>query len=164
MINNAEDMAALVEAQMQTITDPIVYASLRLLLIPPIKQEREWFYGGTDLVFTCWLVWEDKQSNIGIAYSDFGFGPDNPWGLVFLPERFIGDDESWFPTLERTFYDTYPATDLKIWNVVKMANGKILEVIENDLTNEKAYEKLDQLKSDYPTYYYTVTYRTFSSA
>src|SRR4051812_47983416 len=128
MINSADEMNALVTAQVKTIADPIVRSYLQSLLIPPIKQQRDWFYGGTGLMYTCWLVMEHKESNTGFAYSDLGFGPDIPWGLVFLSDTFIGADSGWFPTLERAFYDTYAAADLKIWNLVKKVNGEIVEV------------------------------------
>ena len=151
MINSAEVMSALVDSQVKMIADPIVRSALQSFLIPPIKQDREWFYGAPLEKLLCWLVMEDTKSDTGIVYSEVGFGPRNPWGLVFLSKLIIADDAGWFPTLERAFYDSFTASDLKIWNLIKKGDGKIPELIEANLTLDEAYKKRDKL--DIYTYF-----------
>jgi len=50
----------------------------------------------------CWTVLEHQPSGTGIAYCEEGFGPDFPWGLVFLsgPHMSMGMDSAWFASLE----------------------------------------------------------------
>jgi len=160
MINSAYEMIALVDSQVKTIADPIVRSFLQSLLVRPIKQQREWGYEtAPNETFLCWLVLEHTMSDTGIAYSELGYGPSQPWGLVFLSKLIIGDDSGWFSTLERAFYDSYAAGDLKIWNLVKKVNGEIAEVIEEGVTLDAAYGKRDKLKLDPSTY--AVEHRTF---
>jgi hypothetical protein len=47
-------------------------------------------------------VLEHPPSNTGIAYCAQGFGPSDPWGIVFLSGELtgIGMDSAWFSTLE----------------------------------------------------------------
>jgi hypothetical protein len=47
-------------------------------------------------------VLEHTESNTGIAYSEGGFGPHDPWGLVSLSgdHMGVGMDASWYTTLE----------------------------------------------------------------
>ena len=161
MINSADEMLALVDSQVKTIAEPIMQSCLQSLLIPPITQQREWFYGDPGEKLLCWLVMEHTKSDTGIVYSDFGFGPHQPWGLVFLSKLIIGDDSGWFSTFEQAFYDSYAAGDIKIWNLVKKLNGEIVEVIEEGVTLDAAYGMRDKLKLDPSTY--AVEHRTFSS-
>jgi len=48
------------------------------------------------------LVLKHQHSDTGIAYCEQGFGPSDPWGLVFLSgdHMGIGMDSGWFSTLE----------------------------------------------------------------
>ena len=98
----------LVERELSGITDSRVIARLRALLVSPYAVEREWYYGLPGQTYICWTVLEHKISNTGIAYCADGFGPDHPWGLVFLtgPRTGIGMDSGWLPTLEQALKET----------------------------------------------------------
>ena len=75
---------------------------IRELLVAPYPIERAWNYGIPNERFTCWTILEHHPSNTGIAFCSQGFGPSNPWGLVFLAGQHmgIGMDSAWFASLE----------------------------------------------------------------
>ncbi|HUO60496.1 MAG TPA: hypothetical protein VMU24_07485, partial [Candidatus Acidoferrales bacterium] len=98
----AEQISALVNAELAHITDNVLLSRIRDLLVAPYPVERDWDYGRAGEKFTCWTVLEHRASNTGIAYCAHGFGPVDPWGLVFLygEHMGIGMDSGWFSTLE----------------------------------------------------------------
>jgi hypothetical protein len=99
---NAASVAALVERQIEGIADRALVGRIRELLVPPYPVERDWDYGERGQTFTCWTILEHRPSNTGIAYCTDGFGPSDPWGLVFLCKRHmsIGMDSGWFKSPE----------------------------------------------------------------
>jgi hypothetical protein len=92
----------LVDAELVRIQDRDLVCRVRALLVTPHLVEREWAYGAPNQICVCWTVLEHRASNTGIAYCDTGFGPNFPWGLVFLsgPRMSIGMDSAWYETLE----------------------------------------------------------------
>jgi hypothetical protein len=98
----AADVSSLVKDEFSRITDVAVLDRIRELLVSPYPVERAWDYGKSGERYTCWTVLEHPSSNSGIAYCLQGFGPSDPWGLVFLSgdHMGIGMDSGWFPTLE----------------------------------------------------------------
>ena len=105
---SAEHVRELVEAEVTRIHDPVVLARLRAFLVEPYPVERAWDYGAADESYVCWTVLEHRASNTGIAYCDGGFGPADPWGLVFLsgPHMNIGMDAGWYEHLEEAFKES----------------------------------------------------------
>lgn len=101
-MEEVKDLLALVDQELQRITDSNLLARIRELLVPPYPVERLWDYGAPDEQFTCWTVLEHAPSNTGIAYCAQGFGPSSPWGLVSLsgPHMNIGMDAGWYTSLE----------------------------------------------------------------
>jgi hypothetical protein len=77
---NAEDVAALVERELEGITDRRLAGMIRGLLVAPYPVERGWDYGTRGQKFTCWTIPEHHPSNTGIAFCAEGFGPSCPWG------------------------------------------------------------------------------------
>ena len=65
-------------------------------------------YGADGEKYPCWIVLEHASSNTGIAYCAQGFGPTDPWGLLFLagPQKSMGMDSGWFTTLEYAFRES----------------------------------------------------------
>jgi hypothetical protein len=90
-----------------------VLPHIRKLLVEPYSVEREWDYGTSSQTYICWTVLEHRKSNTGIAYCEYGFGPENPWGLVFLSGSHmgIGMDAGWFPRLEIAFKESMAWND-----------------------------------------------------
>ena len=100
--NMSRHVGRLVEEELAKISDQALLDVFRPLLVPPQPVERGWDYGTPDQKFVCWTVIEHAPSNTGIAYCDSGFGPANPWGLVFLSGEHmsIGMDCGWYTRLE----------------------------------------------------------------
>lgn len=98
----ANDVVSLVNEELLRITDAPLLARIRELLVVPYPVERDWDYGQDGESFICWTVLEHPPSNTGVVYCPQGFGPSNPWGLVFLSGEYIGlgADCSWFENLE----------------------------------------------------------------
>ena len=105
---DGETVERLVEQELRHIEDEKVLSALKRLLINPYCVDREWDYGPVGLAHPCWTVLEDKKSNTGIAYCEHGFGPEDPWGLIFLSGKHmnIGMDSNWYRTLEDAFRES----------------------------------------------------------
>ena len=93
--------------------DAALVAAVRPLLVTPHMEERDWDYGPDGQTYPCWIVLEHHPSNTGIAYCAQGFGPGDPWGLLFLRGEHLsmGMDSGWFATFEDAFRGS-PACDL----------------------------------------------------
>ena len=107
-MKDGEEIAALVEREIRTISDSRLARRIRELLVPPYAVDRAWDYGAPGQRFTCWTILEHVQSNTGIAFCLEGFGPSYPWGLVSLegPHMGIGMDSGWFVSLEEAMRDS----------------------------------------------------------
>lgn len=101
-MKDAKEIAELVERELARISDTALVDRIRELLVTPYPVEREWDYGAPGERFPCWTVLEHHASNTGIAFCSEGFGPSDPWGLVFLSgsQMSIGRDDAWFVSLE----------------------------------------------------------------
>jgi hypothetical protein len=99
---DTKSISDLVGQELSLITDGALLECIRKLLVAPYPVERDWDYGSPGERFVCWTLLEHRPSNTGIAYCSEGFGPRNPWGLVFLtgPHMGIGMDSGWFARLE----------------------------------------------------------------
>ena len=81
--------------------------AIRPLLVSPRCEDRPWDYGPPKQKYACWIILEHPPSNTGIAYCAEGFGPQSPWGLLFLREHLsMGMDSSWYTTLEDAFRES----------------------------------------------------------
>jgi hypothetical protein len=98
----ASDVSRLVNAEIDRIRQSELIGVIRDHLVEPRMELREWDYGEHEKQFECWIVCEDRQSKIAIAYCDQGFGPTYPWGLLFLEGEHLsmGMDCGWFASLE----------------------------------------------------------------
>lgn len=98
----ANGVSSLVRKELDHISDSLLLKQINKLLVTPYPVERDWDYGKIGERFTCWTVLEHPPCNTGIAYCEQGFGPSDPWGLVFLSGEHmgIGMDSGWFQTLE----------------------------------------------------------------
>jgi hypothetical protein len=102
MTETAEEIDMLFERELARITQPELITLVRRLRVTTRKEDRPWDYGAEKQTFPCWIVLEHKQSNTAVAYCSSGFGPRDPWGLLFLtgPHLSMGMDSGWFVSLE----------------------------------------------------------------
>jgi len=49
---------------------------------------------------------ESSRFDYGIAFSDYGFGPEHPWGLVFSSHSNFDADYCWYPSLEEAYKES----------------------------------------------------------
>jgi hypothetical protein len=159
MNRTSEDIRKLVDFEMERITDLVVQDALKAILVHPSFHIRDWDWGKPGEKYPCWMVAEHKESGTGIVYSDFGFGPERPWGLVFLSDSWFGLDSGWFSNLEDSFCDCHASTSLPIWNVVRKKEDGSTTAIATDLSLDEAFEKRDELNASFGESIYAVKRR-----
>ncbi len=110
----ADQVSSLVQRELAQLSDPALLTRIKELLVSPYPVERAWDYGRFGEKFVCWTVLEHRPSNTAIAYCEQGFGPSDPWGLVFISGEHvgIGMDSGWFATLESAMRDSMAWDDL----------------------------------------------------
>jgi hypothetical protein len=101
VIETVAQIDALFERELARIMPPDLVALIKRLRVPTRNEERPWDYGIKGQTFPCWIVLEHEASDTAIAYCSSGFGPRNPWGLLFMT-RYpnMGMDSQWFVSLE----------------------------------------------------------------
>jgi hypothetical protein len=112
----------MVNRELESLTDSRVVNHVRSLLVQPRSIVRAWDYGAPDEAYACWSVLEHPKSNSGIAYCEQGFGPANPWGLVFLTgkeQMSIGMDSGWFSRFLDAYFESSASAELPIWRVYR---------------------------------------------
>lgn len=161
----AEEVDNLVQAELKKINDPLVNTALRSLLVSPFLHQRLWEWGKLPEQFPCWTVFQHEDSDTDIVYSEHGFGPKNPWGLVFSdPQKGFGADFAWFQSLELAFCDSFAASDLKIWNVVFIINKTEKITQAHNLDLDRAFALRDELLSVSKEQNYRVEQRQYDPA
>ena len=100
------EIAAFVAAELASFKDSWLRENLSRCLVSPRSHMRTWGWSRLPEEFECWMIAESQKYDYGIAYSDFGFGPSRPWGLVFLSHCNFGADYCWYPHLEEAFADS----------------------------------------------------------
>lgn len=99
----AADVEQLVLNQMQKIADPIFLKGSE-----DSWSHRAWrrVHGSgkshSEIIPYGWSL-RSKGYDYGIAFSDYGFAPENPWGLVFLPHTGFDAEYCWYPTPESAY-------------------------------------------------------------
>lgn len=113
----------MINRELEHLSDPRVLAHIRSLLVEPKPILRNWDYGPPGQQYPCWAVLDDDPANsdTGIAYCEYGFGPDQPWGLVWLggDHMSMGMDSGWYPTFLDAYFESFAPTVLPIWRVIK---------------------------------------------
>jgi len=96
-----EEIACLVEREVNTAMNESVKSGLLDVLVPPRLQMRTWDYSLTRERLPCWIVAEFPGTHLGLAHSSMGHGRRGDcWGVVELNGDRFGRDDSWFATLE----------------------------------------------------------------
>jgi hypothetical protein len=93
----------LVAAALARIASAERRVALEAILIEPRLQLRDWDLGEPGARYRTWLVAEDPKSGTGLAYCEYGYGPERPWGYVPVGFLSLGDSAQWYPTLEEAF-------------------------------------------------------------
>jgi len=158
-VPSLDEIARLVAAEVDSIDDVTTRDALRALLVAPEPHQRNWDYGIQGETLECWFVAKEPTSDTALVYSEHGFGPKCPWGLVFLSDNWFGMDSGWFRHLEEAFVESYPAFDLPIWNVVERTPEGPKKLIAESLTGDDAFARQRTLnaKQVKPTHH--VVYR-----
>ena len=126
MSTSPESIQKKMRQELDTLADPRVSAHIQSLLIEPEPVMRPWDYGEEDQKYECWSVLVESDGNIGIAYSEFGFGPRAPWGLVRMSgdrsKHSMGMDCAWYSSFLDAYFES-AASELPIWRVFKRVDG-----------------------------------------
>jgi hypothetical protein len=142
----SEAVNQLVQDQLRQITDHTVRDAIAALLVAPSYQTRLWFDGSPEE--SCWSVAEHQESNTLYIYSEVGFAPASPWGIVSISDRWMGMDSNWFGSLERAFYDSFAAMLLPIWRVIKRDTTDEHKIIASDLSDDDARNLIARLNAE----------------
>ena len=103
----ADEVRLLVQAEVRKIANASLVQGLgSFLLVAPRLEMRTWGWAKPLADYPVWIVAESSRYDYGIAFSDYGFAPDHPWGLVFLSHRGFDADYCWYPALEDAYKDS----------------------------------------------------------
>jgi hypothetical protein len=102
-VNEVRD---LVEAELSRVGNAGEVRGIDAFLLDPRMEMRFWDWGETPREYPVWVVAESSRYDYGIVFSDYGFAPDRPWGLVFLSRRNFDADYCWYSTLPDAYRDS----------------------------------------------------------
>src|SRR5260370_39341323 len=95
-----DEVRILVETQMRKITSRSLARGLETFLTNPRPEMRVWGWSKKPAEYPVWVIAESSRYDYGIVFSDYGFAPEHPWGLIFLSHSGFDADYCWYPTLE----------------------------------------------------------------
>jgi len=98
-----EEVAALVDSELLKIGTPEVLEGLKFSLIKPRIEFRWWDWQKPAKQYPVWIVAESSVNDYGIDFTDYGFGPEQPWGLVFLSKENFDADYCWYGSLGEAY-------------------------------------------------------------
>ncbi len=151
---SGDSLTRLIENELARLDDDRVIGHIRRLLITPSPQTRAWDYGEPGEAYPCWLVLAHPESNTGIAYCEFGFGPKNPWGLLFLDGDgylSMGMDSGWFRRFLDAYFDSIAATELPIWRVFQRRGNTQPQVpVTDEGSWEATWAEVKRLRKENP--------------
>jgi hypothetical protein len=101
-----DEITILVQAELVKITDEVILAGLKSFLIQPRTEMRDWCWHKPTRNFPIWVIAESQKHDYGVAYSDYGFGPACPWGLIFLSHGDFNADYCWYHTLKDAYTES----------------------------------------------------------
>lgn len=99
---NKSQFDCLLELEISIISQDDIRQNIIERRVDSRVENRAWDYGDKDCEYPCWIGVEDVSSNTAIGYCLQGFGPEYPWGLLFLKGEpsSMGMDSGWYPSLE----------------------------------------------------------------
>ena len=131
---DADTLKGLIGQELKNLLDVRVTAHIQLCWLSPAEL-RDWDYGEPGEQYPCWITLADNGSNIAIAYCESGFGPRNPWGLLWLESReyvSMGMDSAWHSTFLDAYFNSLAATKLPIWRVFKKEATGVWEPVSHE--------------------------------
>lgn len=164
---DAEKILSAIETELEQVSDLRVVRHIRSLIVTPAVVMRPWDYGDEDIEYPCWSVLEHEKSNTGVAYSEYGFGPSYPWGLVALTgsrdDMSMGMDCGWYPCLVEAYFESFASADLPIWRVFRSGDcpypgEPISDESDWDSTWAEVYRLREQDKSHKYNCHHSVSY------
>lgn len=149
---DAEGVRRLLEVELEPLSDPLVRAHVQSLLVEPECVMRRWPWSKEPQSFACWTVLSHVRSRTGIAYCEQGFGPKNPWGLIFTdPEGDMGGDYGWYPKFSHAYWESHAPTDLPIWQVFKSNTGGDAVAITEEDSSDNTWARVLALRTADPS-------------
>lgn len=142
---DAEALKLLVDRELECLSDARVLAHIRSLLAIQNPVLRNWDYGERGERHSCWPVLDDPGSNSSITYCESGFGPRNPWGLVWLggdKPMSMGMDCNWYPTFLDAYFESLAATALPIWRVFEVKSSGVRAPVTDESSWDVAWERV----------------------
>jgi hypothetical protein len=109
----ADEIRLLVEDAMGKIRDSIIVEGLATFLVPPRAEMRTWDWQKPHAKYPVWVVAESSRYDYGIVFSDYGFAPEHPWGLVFSSHDNFDADYCWYPSLEEAYKESRLVEEFK---------------------------------------------------
>jgi hypothetical protein len=165
---DAGTLKELIDDELAHLLDARICIHIKGLLVEPKITLRKWDYGKPGEQYPCWAVLNDDNSKTGIAYCETGFGPKNPWGLVWLrsdkdEHMSMGMDCSWYPKFLDAYFESFAAAELPIWRVFKSRSSGVREPITDENSWEATWECMTEFRKADPTSCYTcdhaITYK-----
>lgn len=158
-------LKAMIDRELERLSDARVKGHIRRLLVDPRPVLRNWDYGKPGEQYPCWAVLNDSGSNTGIAYCESGFGPRSPWGLVWLgnddaKHLSMGMDAGWFSTFLEAYFDSFAATELPIWRVFRTDSSGVRDAITEEGTWEATWTRVAECRKADPASRYDCGHST----
>ena len=153
MAVTAAILKRLIAKELEHVADERVRAHVRSLLVEPAPILRGWAYGEPGEQYACWGVLNHERSDTGIAYCEEGFGPERPWGLVWLSggdRMSIGMDSGWYGTFMDAYFESFAPTDLPIWRIFKTDQETGRAPISAEQEWVAAWEEIERLRARDP--------------
>jgi hypothetical protein len=152
------DVEALVRDDVRAISDARVVAHVcSLMAVPPQRLPLAWSFGSLGETLDGFLVLDHPRSGTGIVYCGQGFGPDTPWGLVFIDRGPLstGTSDGWYARVLDAYFASKAPADLAIWRVREWRPTRAGAWVSGDLPWDEAWARVSALRASEPhTQYY----------
>jgi len=103
---SANEVRELVKTELLEVGNAETVRGIHSFLVEPRIEMRLWDWAEMPVEYPVWVVAESSRYDYGIVFSDYGFAPDRPWGLVFLSHRNFDADYCWYSTLADAYIDS----------------------------------------------------------
>lgn len=151
MAVDAHSLRILIEDELTTLSDARVVAHVMEMLVEPRAVLRSWDYGARGQQYPCWIVLDDPPRSFSvITFCEFGFGPKCPWGLISSGDMHMGMDSGWFPSFLDAYFESWAATELPIWQIMKEEPDQTLVLVNGEGTWASTWDRINELRSADP--------------